>query len=90
MIVVLSKAYCESKWCRYELNLAHHQLLDENRNTLVLILLEDVPKSSQYASLRYVMRTRTYLVWSSDIEGQKLFWRRLKAVLTGQKSARPS
>lgn len=81
VIIVLSRAYVESKWCMYELDLAEHRLLEENRNSLVLILLEDIPKSMQSNSLRFIMKTRTYLAWRTDIEGQRLFWCRLYQVL---------
>lgn len=83
VVIVLSRGYVESKWCQFELDLSHHRLLEsERRNALVLILLEDVPKQQQNAGLRYLMSTRTYLEWRSDPEGQKLFWQRLRQVLT--------
>lgn len=78
----MSRKYVESKWCQFELHLSHHRLLEtERRDALVLVLLEDVPKQQQNAGIRYLMRTRTYLPWRNDIEGQKLFWKRLYQVL---------
>jgi hypothetical protein len=85
VIIVLSRGYVESKWCQFELHLSQHRLLEsERRDALVLILLEDVPKQQQNAGLRYLMSTRTYLAWRSDQEGQKLFWLRLRQVLTAR------
>ncbi|XP_059351036.1 toll-like receptor 13 [Daphnia carinata] len=91
VVIVLSRGYVESKWCQFELDLSHHRLLEsERRNALVLVLLEEVPKQQQNAGLRYLMSTRTYLEWRSDPEGQKLFWQRLRQVLTvPQHSADP-
>ena len=83
MVIVLSRSYVESKWCQFELHLSQHRLLDtDRRDALVLVVLEDVPKQQQNAGLRYLIRTRTYLAWRSDIEGQRLFWRRLYDVLS--------
>lgn len=82
-MIVLSRSYVESKWCQFELHLSQHRLLEsERRDALVLILLEDVPKEQQNAGLRYLLTTRTYLAWRNDIEGQQLFWHRLRQVLT--------
>ena len=82
-MIVLSRTYVESKWCQFELHLSQHRLLEsERRDALVLILLEDVPKEQQNAGLRYLLSTRTYLAWRNDIEGQQLFWQRLRQVLT--------
>ena len=81
-MIVLSRSFVESKWCRFELHLSQHRLLEtQRRDALVLIVLEDVPKQKQNAGLRYLMSTRTYLAWKSDFEGQRLFWQRLYQVL---------
>lgn len=83
VVIVLSRSYVESKWCQFELHLSQHRLLEsERRDALVLILLEDVPKQQQNAGLRYLLTTRTYLAWRNDLEGQRLFWQRLRQVLT--------
>ena len=83
MVIVLSRSYVESKWCQFELHLSQHRLLEsERRDDLILIVLEDVPKQQLDVGLRYLMRTRTYLAWRSDIDGQRNFWKRLRHDLT--------
>lgn len=82
VVIVLSKTYVESKWCQFELHLSQHRLLEMGRNdAMILVLLEEVPKKQQEGWLRYLIRTRTYLAWRPDLEGQQLFWRRLRQVL---------
>lgn len=81
MVIVLSQAYVKSNWCQYELNLSQDRLAEEKRNDLVIILLEDEAKRSPSRRLRNLIRTRTYLAWTCDIEGQQLFWQRLRRVL---------
>lgn len=79
MVIVLSRSYVESKWCQFELHLSQHRLLEsERRDDLILIVLEDVPKQQLDVGLRYIMRTRTYLAWRSEPDGQRTFWKRLR------------
>ena len=78
---MLSRAYVESNWCQYELNLSQDRLLEEERDDLVIILLKDVPKKLQNSRVRYLIRKRTYLAWACDIEGQSIFFQRLRKVL---------
>lgn len=86
MVIVLSRAFLESSWCQYELNLSKERLMEQERNDLVIILLEDIPKKLQNGRIRHLIRTRTYLAWVCDIEGQKLFWQRLHKVLLQQQN----
>ncbi|CAG0881929.1 unnamed protein product [Darwinula stevensoni] len=85
MLFVISKHFLKSSWCLYELDAAQHQLLEDKRDGIVLVLLEDMDKSSTPKDLRYLMRTRTHIKWPSDRpEEEKLFWARLKkAILVG-------
>lgn len=76
---MLSRSYVDSKWCQFELHLSQHRLLEsERRGDLILVVLEDVPKQQLNVGLRYLMRTRTYLAWRGDADGQRTFWKRLR------------
>ncbi|XP_045123796.1 toll-like receptor 13 [Portunus trituberculatus] len=82
VLVVLSPAFVDSSWCMLELQLASHKILDERRNKLILVLLEALPSHSQPKKLRFLLRSRTYLAWHGDPEGQRLFWVRLQRAVT--------
>ncbi|XP_052542579.1 toll-like receptor 13 isoform X2 [Tympanuchus pallidicinctus] len=82
-VCVMSRSYLRSEWCSLEVQLASYRLLDERRDILVLVLLEDVGDAelSAYHRMRRVLLRRTYLRWPLDPTAQLLFWARLKRAL---------
>ncbi|XP_032063186.1 toll-like receptor 13 [Aythya fuligula] len=82
-VCVVSRSYLRSEWCSMEVQLASYRLLDERRDVLVLVLLEDVGDAelSAYHRMRRVLLRRTYLRWPPEPPAQPLFWARLKKAL---------
>ncbi|XP_047120687.1 toll-like receptor 2 [Schistocerca piceifrons] len=76
-VIVLSQAFVDSRWCRWELDLASQKV-----HHLVLLELERLERHQLERHLRYLMDTRTYLTWPSQPSAQHSMWRRLRAVLT--------
>ncbi|KAK4317056.1 hypothetical protein Pmani_011868 [Petrolisthes manimaculis] len=81
VVMVLSPSFVDSSWCMFELQLASNKILDERRNKLILVLLKSLPPHCQPKKLRLLLRTRTYLPWVEDMEGQRLFWAKLMRVV---------
>lgn len=85
ILLVISQSFLRSQWCQFELHLAQHRLLETRREELILLFLEEIPKMKRPKTLQYLMKTKTYLLWpkkDDDVEGQKLFWKRLhRAIL---------
>jgi hypothetical protein len=55
-------------------------MLETRREELILLFLEEIPSMKRPKTLQYLMRTKTYILWpkrNDDVEGQKLFWKRL-------------
>jgi hypothetical protein len=79
ILLVISKSFLRSRWCQFELHLAQHRLLETRREELILLFLEEIPKTKRPKTLQYLMKTKTYLLWpkGDDAEEQKLFWKRL-------------
>lgn len=75
-IMILSKNFIKSEWCRFEFKSAHHQVLRDRRRRLIVILLGDVPQKDLDPDIRLYLKTNTYLQW-----GDKLFWQRLRFAL---------
>lgn len=75
-IMILSKNFIKSEWCRFEFKSAHHQVLRDRRRRLIVILLDDVPQKDLDPDIRLYLKTNTYLQW-----GDKLFWQRLRFAL---------
>ncbi|XP_076349861.1 toll-like receptor 4 isoform X2 [Tachypleus tridentatus] len=80
-LLVLSDSFVKSNWCMFELNMAQHRLMDESRDALILVCLSRVDEKLISKNLKYLMKTRTYIPWTEDVVGQKLFWKRLKLAL---------
>ncbi|XP_015276691.1 PREDICTED: toll-like receptor 2 [Gekko japonicus] len=84
VLFVLSPSFVNSCWCQYELYFAEHRVLNENQDSLIMVVLEDLPTNSipqKFCKLRKLLKSKTYLKWSPEEHKQKLFWHQLTAVL---------
>lgn len=84
VLFVLSPSFVNSCWCQYELYFAEHRVLDENQDSLIMVVLEDLPPDSvpqKFSKLRKLLKRKTYLKWSPEEHKQKIFWHQLAAVL---------
>ncbi|CAG4978370.1 unnamed protein product [Colias eurytheme] len=79
IMLIISRRFLLSQWCQFEMHLAQHRLLETRREDLLLVLLEEIPRSLRPNTLHYLMLTKTYIVWPAD--GHSDFWRRLKRSL---------
>ncbi|XP_014817881.1 PREDICTED: toll-like receptor 2 [Calidris pugnax] len=84
VLFVLSPNFVNSCWCQYELYFAEHRVLNENQDSLIMIVLEDLPPNSvpqKFSKLRKLLKRKTYLKWSPEERKQKMFWHQLAAAL---------
>ena len=51
-ILVLSKSFLESGWCEFELQMACMENIDKGKNTIIVVMLEDLPAKKMSGSLR--------------------------------------
>ncbi|XP_069696632.1 toll-like receptor 2 [Periplaneta americana] len=80
-IMVLTKNFVESQWCRYELEIANHKLFENNHNFLILLEYERLDRNKLPKHLKYLMTTRTYLEWPEDENEEEEAWKRLQEAL---------
>ena len=74
VIVVLSNNYyLRSRWCKYEPEQAHNQLVQEDRNRIIMILLEEVDPALMHTEIENYMTTRIYLKYSDPKLWAKLY-----------------
>ena len=81
ILVILTPRFVEDNWCYFELNMAHHRVLEENSKVLIFILLEKIPNDKMTLLLRQLFCRAQCLKWPADGYGQYLFWQRLREEL---------
>ncbi|XP_063242525.1 toll-like receptor 6 [Bacillus rossius redtenbacheri] len=72
-VVVLSRNFLQSEWCRFEFKSALHEVLKDRRRRLIVVLLGDVPQKDLDPDLRLYLKTNTCIEW-----GDRLFWQKLR------------
>lgn len=87
LLLLVSEKFLQSQWCQFEMNLAQHRLLETRKEKLILVLLEDIPARKQSKTLKYLMRTKTYIKWpqNGSNDEKQLFWKRLKKSIISTK-----
>lgn len=75
-IVVLSKNFLNSEWCRFEFKSALHEVLKDRRRRMIIVLLGDIPQRDLDPDLRLYLKTSTCMEW-----GDRLFWQKLRFAL---------
>ncbi|BES93534.1 TIR [Nesidiocoris tenuis] len=72
-IVVLSRNFLNSEWCRFEFKTALHEVLKDRRRRLIVLLVGDLTPPEVDGELRLYLKTSTCLHW-----GDSLFWQKLR------------
>ena len=80
-LVILTPRFIEDNWRYFQLNMAHHRVLEENHNVLIFIILEEIPDKRLTLLLRQLFCKSQCLKWPNDEYGQNLFWQRLREEL---------
>lgn len=81
VILILSDHFAASQWCQWETAMAQTQVIDKQKNILILVLLGDISEKNMTNRLSLLLREKTYIEWSAKSEGHALFWTRLKSAL---------
>ena len=86
-LMVLTNSFIESKWCMFETHLAQSRMILQkssssacDQSSMILILKDKNLVVGQLdRNLRYILKTWTYIEWSTTDDNEKLFWKRLRA-----------
>ncbi|CAC5424895.1 Toll-like receptor Tollo [Mytilus coruscus] len=76
-VIIVSKHFLKSEWCRMEFRTALHQSLLEKKRHLIIVLLEDIPTSELEPELKRCMQTMTYVK-----KDDRWFWDKLVFALS--------
>ena len=80
-ILVLTPQFLENNWCKIEMEQAQILLFEQERDVLILVLLENIPERKITLPLRKLLCKKKYMKWPNDEIGQNLFWQRLREEL---------
>jgi toll-like receptor 13 len=82
-ILVLSKDFAKSYWCRLELAIAHMRLDIESykKDRLVIILLGDLLPEHLTPRVKHILTTKSYLSWPDNPADEQCFWRAVRKSL---------
>ena len=80
-IVMLSRYFCESRWCKFELTIAQDRWMNNESEALFLVMLEELHSKHMSKELRALIRTTTYALWTDDNQRQILFWDKILSTL---------
>ena len=81
VIMVLTNKFAASQWCQFEVAMAQHRLLEEGRDVLIPVLMEEIEGRNLTARLRHVLNTKTYLAWPREENKEEKFWGALRKAL---------
>ncbi len=83
VVLILSPTFLESDWCQFEVRMAREKLVQDRRDSLVLVIYKplDVPGVRLPRKLIRILEKKTYVEWTMDGVGQNLFWEKLSRAL---------
>ncbi|XP_046551614.1 toll-like receptor 4 [Haliotis rubra] len=77
-VIILSRNFLKSYWCKYEVEMAKMESIYTGRNTLLVVILEKIPVKNLPPNIVELMRQDSYLEYTDDREGQEVFWESLQ------------
>ncbi|CAD7005898.1 unnamed protein product [Ceratitis capitata] len=87
LMLIVSSNFLLSHWCQFEMHLAQHRIFEVSKEHLIIVFLEDIPRSKRPKTLQYLMEVKTYIKWPGakgrevKPEERKYFWKRLRRSL---------
>ena len=80
-VLLINRDFINSKWCKFETEMAHLESLTKGRDIVIAILLEPasvlLKHPTMYQTLRTLLRKRTYIEWPRNRLHQDMFWEKI-------------
>lgn len=80
-LLLVNNGFAQSVWCREETSLAYYRLVQEQRNLLTVVLLEDIQQTNMDKTLCTIITNIVYLRYSESKRKEPKFWKALRAAL---------
>ena len=87
-VTLISTEFLRSKWCMYEFNMARMESIYSRGDDgcLVVVLLEDLTLDRMSREMIEWLRQNSYIEFTTDPDGQRLFWNKLIAAIRPETS----
>ena len=63
IILVISNAFARSQWCQFEMEMIQFNLLNKDKDNVILIVKEDIHAFNMTPRLVWHMKNKTYIEW---------------------------
>ena len=80
-LLILSPHFVRSNWCKFEMRMAHQKFFRTGHDVLLLAILKPLDGVEITKTLKALLEQKTYVEWSEDQYGEKLFWAKLISAL---------
>lgn len=81
-VLMLSNAFAVSPWSHFEMTVAQSRFIEDDQDSLVVVLLEEIADCNMNPMLRLQLKQRNYIEWTEHSVGQRMFWEKLTHALT--------
>ena len=65
-VLIVSNAFAVSQWCHFEMTMAQTKLFEDDRDNLILVLLEEIADCNMNPRLQLQMQKKTYIEWTDN------------------------
>ena len=89
-LLLLSPHFVTSNWCKFEMIMAFQKLITAGHDVLLLAILKPLDGVQISKTLKALLEQRTYVEWTDDQYGQKLFWAKIMTALNVPKRSAPA
>ncbi|XP_067659410.1 toll-like receptor 4 [Haliotis asinina] len=80
-VIVLSRHFLRSYWCKYEVEMAKMESIYTGRNILLVVVLENIPVKDLPPDIVELMCQDSYVEYTDDQDGQEMFWHNLERAI---------
>ncbi|XP_062841006.1 toll-like receptor 5 [Trichomycterus rosablanca] len=90
-LCVLSREFLEDGWCLEAFSIAQSKMLEEVRDLLLVLLVDNIPpyRLMRYEHIRTYIRTRRYLCWPDDSQDLEWFYTQLQKSIAKDVKVKP-
>ncbi|KAK6165157.1 hypothetical protein SNE40_023602 [Patella caerulea] len=77
VILCISDTFAADHYCEFETSLAYERVLNERRDLVIVILLEEIKVVNVTKTLHRILTVDEYIPWDCSEQGVNMFWLRL-------------